>query len=96
MRKMSKDKELGAPEYEILEPEEEKETVDYADTIVKVMAEAQSDIDAKLAEFGISPDLDIEDDDALLVARSMLDGTLDKTLAYIRDKYISKQLPPPE
>ena len=90
---------LGEDDYEILDaerPDDQEKARDYADDFIKVMLEAQSNVDAKLAQYGISGDLEISEEEAVKVAKSMLDGTLDATLQYIRDKYILKdpELPP--
>lgn len=81
-------------EYEILDPEQDKSSPDEdLNAFVRVMEDAQKNIDSKLDAFGISPDLDISEEDAALVARSMLNGTLDDTLRYIREKYIEHKEP---
>lgn len=79
-------------EYQILDPEI-KDPPKEPDVFDRIVAEAHATMEDKLQQYGLTEDMDIEDEDARKLAISMIAGNLDETLAYLRDKYVLKNEP---
>lgn len=84
-------------EYEILEPEQDKEidkTADLIDMATEMAVSAYESFNEKLKRYGLSDETDISDEDGKKLAKAMIHGgqELKDCLLYLAGKYGSERI----